>query len=166
MFGIIILIFGVPGCFLGGWLDDKLGPKRTLVAFVIGITLAMTTILSIGDGKVAFVLEVPFPTPDDGLFASQAELFMVGAAALLGICAGPVQSSSRALIAVLAPEGQAGKYFGLFALSGKATSFAAPLGIGILLGVAGDRWAYSIILVFLIVGLLLLLGVREDKEAA
>ena len=166
IFGIIILIFGIPGCFLGGWLDDKIGPKRTLQIFVVGITLAMTAILSIGDGKVAFVIDAAFPAEGGGLFASQAELFMVGAAALVGVCAGPVQSSSRALIAVLAPPGQAGKYFGLFALSGKATSFAAPLGIGILLGIAGDRWAYGIILVFLFAGLLLLTGVREHKETA
>ena len=71
------------------------------------------------------------------------------------------------LIAVSsAPAGQAGKYFGLFALSGKATSFAAPLGIGILLGVAGDRWAYGSISVFLLAGLALLTGVREQKETA
>lgn len=166
LFGIIILLFGIPGCFLGGWLDDRIGIKRTLYIFVSGLLIATLGIVSIGGGKVAFVLPVAYPVPGDGLFASPAELFMVGAAALVGICAGPVQSSSRALITKIAPDAQAGKYFGLFALSGKATSFAAPLAIGLLLGIAGDRWAYSSILIFIAVGLALLVGVREEREAA
>ena len=164
IFGIIILLFGVPGCLLGGWLDDRLGSKRTLYISVGGLIVTMLGILSIGDGKVLFIMSTPFPTPDDGLFASPAELYMIGFAALLGICAGPSQSASRSMIARLAPPDQIGKYFGLFALSGKATSFLAPMTIGILLGVLGDRWAYGAIIVFLVVGLVLLTGVREQRE--
>ena len=166
IFGIIILLFGVPGCFLGGWLDDKLGSKRTLYISVGGLIVTMLGILSIGDGKVLFVMETPFPVADDGLFASTAELYMIGFAALLGICAGPSQSASRSMVARLAPEDQIGKYFGLFALSGKATSFLAPMTIGILLGLLGDRWAYGAIIVFLVVGLALLTLVHEERDGA
>jgi MFS transporter, UMF1 family len=166
LFGIIILIFGVPGCFLGGWLDDRVGSKRTLFVSIIGLFLTMLGILSIGDGKVLFVVETAFPQPGDGLFASPAELYMVVFAAALGIFAGPSQAASRSMIARLAPPNQIGKYFGLFALSGKATSFLAPLLIGISLGTLGDRWAYGVILVFLIVGLILLAGVREERETS
>jgi UMF1 family MFS transporter len=166
IFGIIILLFGIPGCFAGGWLDDRLGSKRTLMMSVSGLFLAMLGILSIGDDRVLFVASMGFPVPGDGLFAAPAELVMIGFAAMLGLCAGPSQSASRSLIARIAPPAQLGKYFGLFALSGKATSFLAPLSVGILLGMVGDRWAYGVILVFLAVGLILLAGVREQAETA
>ena len=166
IFGIIILLFGIPGCFAGGWLDDRLGSKRTLMVSVSGLFLAMLGILSIGDGVVLFVVSMDYPKPGDGLFAAPAELVMIGFAAMLGLCAGPSQSASRSLIARIAPPDQLGKYFGLFALSGKATSFLAPLSVGILLGMVGDRWAYGVILVFLAVGLILLVGVREQAETA
>jgi UMF1 family MFS transporter len=164
LFGIIILVFGIPGCLVGGYLDDKLGARRTLLVFVCGLGVAMTGILSIGDGRVGFFLSVPFPQPDDGLFASTAEQFMVAVAAVLGFSAGPVQASSRTLIARIAPAAETAKYFGLFALSGKATSFAAPLAIVLTLGLLGDRWAYGVILVFIVVGFALLVGVREEQE--
>ena len=166
IFGIIILIFGVPGCFIGGWLDDRIGSKRMLFISVGGLFLTMLGILSIGDGKVLFVVEAAFPQPDDGLFASQAELYMIAFAAALGIFAGPSQAASRSMIARLAPPDQIGKYFGLFALSGKATSFLAPFLIGVLLAYVGDRWSYGVILLFLFIGMILLAGVREEQEPA
>lgn len=164
IFGIIILLFGAPGCFLGGWLDDRIGSKKTLYLSVGGLCLTMLGILSIGDGHIMFVVETGFPTPDDGLFAAPAELFMIFMAVALGVFAGPAQASSRSLIARIAPPAELGKYFGLFALSGKATSFIAPLSVGALLAVVGDRWAYGVILVFLVLGLILLVGVREEVE--
>ena len=166
IFGIIILIFGVPGCFIGGWLDDRIGSKRMLFISVGGLFLTMLGILSIGDGKVLFVVEAAFPQPDDGLFASQAELYMIAFAAALGIFAGPSQAASRSMIARLAPPDQIGKYFGLFALSGKATSLLAPFLIGVLLAYVGDRWSYGVILLFLFIGMILLAGVREEQEPA
>ena len=51
-------------------------------------------------------------------------------------------SLGRALIAVLAPADR--RDIWVVCVIRQATSFAAPLGIGILLGVAGDRWAYGI----------------------
>lgn len=164
LFGIIILLFGVPGCFLGGWLDDRIGARRTLLIAVSGLFLTMLGILSIGEGRILFALPVAFPQADDGLFGSSAEHFMIALAALLGVCAGPAQSASRTLIARLAPPEERGRFFGLFALSGKATSFVAPASIGILLGVVGDRWAYAVILVFIAIGLALLVGVRETAD--
>ncbi len=55
------------------------------------------------------------------------------------------------------------EFFGLYALSGKATSFIAPLVIGLVTAAAGhQRAGLFVVLGFLFVGLLLLLPVREE----
>ena len=55
------------------------------------------------------------------------------------------------------------QYFGLFAFSGKATAFLAPLMIALVTQLTGSmRWGVAIIAVFLISGLVLMVPVKED----
>ncbi|HAK64106.1 MAG TPA: MFS transporter, partial [Alphaproteobacteria bacterium] len=55
--------------------------------------------------------------------------------------------------------------YGLFAMSGKATSFFAPLMIGVItLALGSQRAGLTIILVFLAAGFFLMLRVREAAE--
>jgi UMF1 family MFS transporter len=57
------------------------------------------------------------------------------------------------------------EYFGLFALSGKATAFLAPLLISLATAASGgQRAGLLVVVVFLTAGLLLLLPVRERRE--
>jgi UMF1 family MFS transporter len=165
LFGIIALTTGIPGSLLGGWLDDKLGSKPTLFLSVGGLILVVVGLISVGDGHVFFVVPMDFPVPDDGLFASSAELVVVGLTAILGIVAGPAQAASRSMVARLAPPDQMGQYFGLFSLSGKVTSFVAPFVIA-RVTVASDssRIGISVILIFLIVGLAVLTTVKEQRD--
>ena len=55
--------------------------------------------------------------------------------------------------------------FGLYALSGKATAFLAPFMIGVVTDLTDDRrLGIAVVLPFLLVGLWLLSGVKEDKR--
>lgn len=164
LFGILTLIFGVPGSFLGGWLDDRIGSRRTLFLSLGGLLLTTIAIISIGDDKVFFVLPLAFPVEGDGLFAAPAEWAVLGITALLGIVAGPAQAASRSMVSRLAPPEQIGKYYGLFALSGKATSWAAPVAIATVTGLTDERLGMLVIPVFIAVGLLLLLRVAEQRD--
>lgn len=164
LFGIMILLAGIPGCYLGGWLDDRLGSKQTLNISIGGLLITTVLILSIGDGRVLFVVPMDFPAPDDGLFASPAEWAMIVFTLIFGLAAGPAQAASRSMVARLAPPAKLGKYFGLFALSGKATSFLVPLIVGPLAFYLGDRIAFGTIPVFLAIGLVLLAPVREERD--
>jgi len=106
-----------------------------------------------------------FPTPDDGLFASSAEKVVIVLTILLGVVAGPAQAASRSMVARLAPPEQIGQYFGLFSLSGKVTSFVAPFAIGVVTAATMDaRLGVSVILVFLLLGLILLIPVKEYRD--
>jgi len=165
LFGIIALATGIPGSLMGGWLDDRIGSKATLFLSVGGLIVVVVGLLSVGDGHVFFFVPMDFPTPDDGLFASSAELVVVGLTALLGIVAGPAQAASRSMVTRLAPPDQMGQYFGLFSLSGKVTSFVAPFAIARVTEASeSSRIGVSVILVFLVVGLAILTGVKEIRD--
>lgn len=167
LFGLIILITGILGSLLGGVLDDIIGSKRTLIWSVTGLLLTSIGILSIADGKILFVMETSFPVEGDGLFASTAELFLILVAALLGIVAGPAQAASRSMVVRLAPQQDLGKFFGLYAFSGKATSFVAPAVIAAVTVSTGSvRAGTAMLIIFIVVGLFLLLRVDEDRGHA
>ncbi len=81
---------------------------------------------------------------------------------MIGAVAGPLQASSRSLLARLVPAGEAGRYFGLLSLSGRVTSFLAPLLVAVATGLAGTQAAAPAVLIgFLLVGAGLLAGVRR-----
>ncbi len=64
----------------------------------------------------------------------------------------------------LAPQDKRNQMFGLFALSGKVTTFAGPIMVGwITLFMDNQRWGMSAILLLLIVGLVLMFGVDDIK---
>jgi len=84
---------------------------------------------------------------------------------LLGIGMGPMQAASRTLVARLSPSGMVGEFYGIFSLSGRATTFLAPLLIGIVTALFhSQRVAAAIVLVFLAVGFVLLWKVREPSH--
>ncbi len=75
-----------------------------------------------------------------------------------GIAFGPVQASVRSYLARGVAPDEAGRYFGLYALTGRATSFAAPLCVGLITSATGSAaLGMSALVVFLGVGLVLLL---------
>jgi UMF1 family MFS transporter len=82
---------------------------------------------------------------------------------LIGIASGPIQSSSRTLLARMCPPDRVTEFFGFFSFSGKITAFAAPLAIGAVTHASGSqRIGIAMSLVFLIAGLQLLLRVKHD----
>ncbi|EFG4742170.1 MFS transporter, partial [Escherichia coli] len=70
---------------------------------------------------------------------------------------GPVQASSRAYMARSVSTEEAGRYFGIYALAGRATSFMAPFLIGVVTQLSGsDPLGMGVILLFLVGGLAIL----------
>jgi UMF1 family MFS transporter len=78
---------------------------------------------------------------------------------------GPVQAASRTFMARLAPAELRGEMFGLYAVSGKITSFAGPFVVGAVTALASSqRIGMATILIFLIAGLALLQTVDEPRD--
>jgi UMF1 family MFS transporter len=141
VFGIALNVTAGLGAFLMGFLDDRIGGKRTILITLIGLATA-TVIAILAPGKPTFWV----------------------AGILVGIFSGPNQASSRSLLARFVPPNKENEFFGFFAFSGKATAFLGPLLFGLLTQVSGTQRAGLVsVLVFFLVGGLLLLRVDEEE---
>jgi UMF1 family MFS transporter len=161
LFGIILVLAGTIGAALGGPLDDAKGSKTVIVLTLLVFILAAIGVLSVDAGHVLFVVPVEAKVPGSAPFSSVGEQVYLAFAMLVGITAGPIQSSSRTLLARLCPQGKMTEFFGFFSFSGKITAFAAPLLIGVVTHASGSqRLGIASSLIFLAAGLLLLLKVR------
>jgi MFS transporter, UMF1 family len=160
-FGIILAIAGTFGAWLGGKLDDSLGPKRVIAGSMLILLLAILAILLVDKDSILFVKVAP-PVPGGALFAAPAERAYLLLGCLIGAAGGPLQAASRTLLIHMAPKDRIAQYFGLFALTGKVTSFVGPLLIGIVTAVTDSQKAgMATLVLFFVAGLMLLGRVRE-----
>ncbi|WP_426764615.1 MFS transporter [Pseudarthrobacter sp. 1G09] len=163
---IFFAIFGnvvaAVGAIIGGFLDDRVGPKAVIIGSLAGLLVAGTVILVLGNGDYSFF----------GMdWAGSTTFWVFGL--FLCLFVGPAQSSSRAYLARLAPHGESGELFGLYATTGRAVSFLAPALFTLCITVAtplvaageAQRWGILGIMVVLLAGLLVLLPVKSPDKA-
>jgi UMF1 family MFS transporter len=160
-FGILLAIAGTFGAWLGGKLDDTLGPKRVIAGSMMILLLAIVAILLVDKDSIFFVKVAP-PVPDGALFSSATERAYLVLGCLIGMAGGPLQAASRTLLIHMAPKERVAQYFGLFALTGKVTSFVGPLLIGVVTAVTDSQKAgMAVLVLFFVAGLALLGRVRD-----
>ena len=141
IFGIVLNITAGMGAFLMGFLDDKLGGKKTIQISLIFLIIA---------GFIA-------------ILAPNKQLFWV-AGVMVGIFSGPNQSASRSLMGRFIPAGKENEFFGFYAFSGKMTAFFGPLLLGILTDIFhSQRAGVSIVILLFIIGSILLKTVNEKE---
>lgn len=89
-------------------------------------------------------------------------------AVLAGTALGAVQSASRVFMSSLIPRGEEAEFFGFYALCGKAAAIVGPLvfGVASVLSGGNQRAAILAVGVFLVVGLVLVAGVRAGGPVA
>jgi UMF1 family MFS transporter len=163
IFGIILTSFAIPGAFLGGRLDDWLGSRHTVQIATGGVIVASLGIVSVTADRVLFFLPAEPLAAQRAMFGSRQEMVFMAFALLLGVCMGPMQAASRTMIGRLAPPTMTGEFYGLFALSGRATAWLAPFAIGIVTAhTQSNRLGVACVLVFLVLGFCLLWRVREE----
>src|SRR5450432_3569839 len=160
-FGILLAISGTFGAWLGGKLDDSLGPKRVISGSMLILLLAIVAILLVDKDSILFI-KVAAPVPGGGLFAAASARAYLVLGCLIGAAGGPLQAASRSLLIHLAPKQRIAQYFGLFALTGKVTSFVGPLLIGLITAVtASQKAGMAVLVLFFVAGLALLARVRN-----
>ena len=141
IFGVVANIVAGISTIVSGRFDDRIGPRKVIVTALVGLVVV---------GILVFALRDLGPT-----------VFWIGGL-LLAAFVGPAQTASRSLLARLAPAGREGEIFGLYATTGRATSFISPMLWGLFIALAGGVQAWGIvgILLVLAVGLALFLFVR------
>lgn len=160
IFGILLTITGTLGALAGGKLDDRFGPKPVILGALLILFIACVSILSITRDTILFVVPVAPPAPGAGLFSSVSEKLYVAIGLLIGIAAGPLQAASRTLLVRLAPRENLAQFFGLFALSGKLTSFMGPFLVATVTAITlNQRAGVSVLIAFFLIGAVLLLRV-------
>ena len=164
LFGILLTVTGTVGAFIGGRLDDWLGSRRVIVIMLWALIFASLGVLSVDGGHIFFVVAVTPIEPGGPLFSTPQEIAYLAFGGIIGFVVGPLQAASRTLLIRLAPADRLTQFFGLYAFSGKMTSFLGPLAVaGVTALFADQRIGISSILVFFLVGAALLAFVPKQK---
>ena len=160
LFGMLVVIAAVPGAFVGGRLDDRFGSKRIILWSIVILVVASLAALSITADTIFFGIPVDPPVEGDGMYASIGEKLYLLIGVVIGLVAGPLQAASRTLIIRMSPKEQITQFVGMFALSGKLTTFAASAAVAAVTTIAdSQRIGISTLVLFFVVGGLLLLRV-------
>ena len=134
------------GAFVMGFLDDRIGGRKTILISLIGLALA-----------TAWATLAPAE--------SKTSMFLAGL--VVGIFVGPNQAASRSLLGRFVPPEKETEFYGFFAFSGKAIAFLGPLLYGFMTTVFGSqRYGVGAIIVFFLIGGLILVTVDERAGVA
>ncbi len=159
IYGILLLVVAIFGCYFAGKLDVRLGSKKVVSISLVCLIIATLGIVSTGPGYTLFGLLQLSTADNGGLFATAAEKAYIVFGLLIGLVFGPAQASSRSYLARSVSLDEAGRYFGLYALAGRATSFLAPMSVATVTVLTNSaRLGMCALIVFLAIGFLLLLA--------
>lgn len=142
--GVGVQMASMIGAFVMGFMDDRLGGKKTILVTIVGLAIG-------------------------GIWAvtSTSTLSIYLAGFWVGIFVGPNQAASRSLLGRFVPEAKETEFYGFFALSGKAIAFMGPFLYGEIQRITGSpRLGMGTIVSFFVIGGLLLLAVDEKRGIA
>jgi len=136
---ILMNITAFIGAFGGGIINDRYGSKIVIIFSLIGLIISSIAILFTFSISTFFFL-----------------------AAINGLFIGPIQSASRVVITSMLNKNNQGKGFGLFATSGKLTSFLGPLLVSTVTFLTdSQRIGFSAAIILLLSGLIILLKIKK-----
>ena len=137
---ILMNVTAFIGAIVGGYANDKFSSKSVIIFSLLGLIISSSIILFV-----------------------KSQLFFLIFAAINGFFIGPIQSASRVFITKSIDENNQASGFGLFALSGKLTSFIGPLLVSTITYISSSqRIGFSSAIILLLIGLLILLKVKQN----
>jgi UMF1 family MFS transporter len=179
IFVIIVQVTNVIGALMYGILSEKIGLMYGILSEKIGLKRSLVQSLILMIISVFGMMFMP----------NKLGFFLVGAVA--GYAMAGVQSLSRTMVSVFAPEGKSAEFYGFFSLAGRTSSIIGPGVMGLAatgistwvmsslvkadLATAGNtsallvseqighRFALITLVLFLLVGLMPLLFVNEAE---
>lgn len=152
---IILQVAGALGSFFFGWISNKYSSKQAIVYAII-MLMAIIGCLYITDSKMIFYF----------------------IASLAGFSLSGVQAVSRTMVSQLAPQNKVTEFYGFLSVAGRTSTAIGPFVFGstflLMLNWYNNRnvgeqlanenamyWAVGTVIVFLVIGLIILLGVKK-----
>ena len=140
LLSVLMNITAFIGAIIGGYANDKFSSKTVIIFSLVGLILSSSIILFL-KSKIIFLI-----------FAS-----------INGFFIGPVQSASRVFMTKSIDRNNQASAFGLFALSGKLTSFIGPLLVSTITYISNNqKIGFSSAIALLLIGLVILLNVKKN----
>ena len=159
VFGIIGAVAAAVLTWAGGLADARTGPKPVIRASVWVLIGVSVLVVSMSRDSLFGVALAPGSKLPDILF------YVCGA--LIGGAGGALYAASRSLMVRHADPARATEAFGLFALSGRATAFLAPMAITFATWMSGSVRAGLVPVIALFALALFLLGwVNKNGDRA
>lgn len=157
VFGIVGAITATVVSWIGGRADRAFGPKPVIAACIATLLIVCVTIVALSREAFFGVTLAPgSPLPD-------VVFYICGA--VIGGAGGALQAASRSMMVRHAAPDRPTEAFGLYALSGKATAFLAPLLIYVATEATGSaRLGVSPLILLFLIGLILLLWVDPEGD--
>ena len=156
-FGILAIITGALFAWLGGRADSRFGPMPVIKVGVLVLVFIAISVVFVSRESVFGIAVGPESNLPDLAF------YILGAG--IGAAGGALQTASRTMLVRQANSERMTEAFGLYAFAGKATSFIAPLSIGVMTAVTGSQQlGVTPLIVLFILGWILLFWVKPDGE--
>ncbi len=157
IFGIVTAVSAAIISWLGGRADRRWGPRPVIGACTLVLVAVCVLVVGMSREQIFGLPLAPGSRLPDALF------FACGAA--IGGAGGVLQSASRTMMVRHTTPARATEAFGLYALSGKATAFLAPMLIAITTAASGSpRLGISPLIVMFLLSLWLLGWVKPEGE--
>lgn len=158
VFGIVSALSATVISWLGGRADRAWGPKPVTILCTLVLMAVCVLVVGMDRDHIFGIAIAPGSRLPDALF------FVCGA--LIGGAGGVLQAAGRTLVVLHTSAERATEVFGLYALSGKATSFLAPFLIALATQISGNlQQGISPLIVMFLLSLVLLSWVKATGES-
>ena len=158
-FGIISVVTAAIFTYVGGRFDARLGPKPVIIFCVLLLILVSVVIVGMNREHLFTIPLVAGSIIPDAIF--------FGCGCVIGGAGGALYAASRSMMVRHTNPDRPTEAFGLFALSGKATAFLAPVLIGVFTTLTGSvQLGFLPVILLFLLGLLLLVWVNKDGDRA
>ncbi len=140
---LLVQFVAIGGSLIFAWLAERINTKRAIIVGLYGWSAVLIA---------AF------------FWVSTATHFFI-LAAVIAIVMGGTQALSRSMFSRMIPAGKEAEYFSLYEISDKGTSWIGPLAFGLALTLTNSyRWAVLSLIIFMVAGLVVLMGVKGEAQ--
>ena len=163
-YGIVLSALGALGGVIGPRLDTMLGPKRALQCELIIVAASVLILLGMSPQTIVYFWSFassPPPVWSGPVFPTLPDLLFVLLGGIISVFVCANFASSRTMLTRITPPEQSGAFFGVYALSGVATSWLAPTLVNAGTSAThSQKGGFATVLILFVAGLLGLFVVR------